>query len=143
MVLKFSEASESKLDGVHPQLVHVVRIALSFGISDFSVREGVRTLERQKLLFAQGATKTMSSKHLIQPDGYGHAVDLYPAPIDMVRVNNNDAREIARFGMIAGLMLRAAQEFGLKIRWGGDWDSDGQTLDHSFFDAPHFEMVIP
>ena len=45
--------------------------------------------------------------------------------------------------MIAGLMMRAAQEEGVHIRWGGDWDSDGQTLDHTFFDAPHFEMVTP
>jgi hypothetical protein len=52
-----------------------------------------------------------------------------------------DAREIVRFGLIAGLMHRAAQEEGVKIRWGADWNGNGQTLDHSFFDAPHFELV--
>lgn len=142
MDLKFSPTSEGRMAGVHPKLVAVARRALSYGLSDFSVREGVRTKERQAQLFGEGATKTLNSKHLIQPDGFGHALDLYPAPIDMVRVNKGDAREIARFGMIAGLMLRAAQEEGVAIRWGGDWDSDGQTLDHSFFDAPHFEMVL-
>ena len=62
---------------------------------DFSVREGVRTPETQKEYVAKGVSKTMASKHLIQPDGYGHAVDLYPSPIDMVKVNKGDAREIS------------------------------------------------
>ncbi len=141
MDLKFGEASERNLEGVHPQLVAVVRKALSYGIIDFSVREGVRTLERQKILLGEGATKTLDSKHITQADGFGHAVDLYPSPIDMVKVNKGDCREIVRFGLIAGCMLRAAEEVGLKIRWGADWDSDGQVLDHTFFDAPHFEIV--
>ena len=40
----------------------------------------------------------MNSKHLIQSDGYGHAVDLYPYPIDMNRVNKGDAK---RFSALA------------------------------------------
>lgn len=133
--------SEERLAGVHPTLIRVVRRALSYGVMDFSVNEGLRTKERQAQLFSEGATRTMNSKHIKQADGYGHAVDLYPYPIDMVRVNKGDAREIARFGVIAGLMYRAAQEEGVKIIWGADWDGDGEVLDHTFFDAPHFELA--
>jgi len=141
MTYTFGGISKNKLTGVHPDLVGVAECALSFGILDFSVSEGVRTEQRQKELLQTGFTKTLASKHLIQADGYGHALDLYPYPIDMARVQKGDAREIARFGLLAGLMLRAAQDLGVKIRWGADWDGDGQTLDHSFFDAPHFELV--
>ena len=138
---RFGKRSEERLVGVHPVLDRVVRRALSYGFIDFSVNEGLRTKERQAQFFSEGSTLTMNSKHIKQADGYGHAVDLYPYPIDMARVIKGDAREIVRFGLIAGLMHRAAQEEGVKIRWGADWNGNGQTLDHSFFDAPHFELV--
>jgi len=138
----FGDKSEERLnDKLDPAMVRVIRKAMSYQIMDFSVRETLRTAERQKILFDDGKTTTMNSKHLMQSDGYSHAVDLYPSPIDMEAVNKGSAKEISRFGVLAGLMKRAAQEEGVTIKWGGDWDSDGQTLDHTFFDAPHFERV--
>jgi peptidoglycan LD-endopeptidase CwlK len=82
----------------------------------------------------------MNSKHIAQADGFGHAVDLYPYPIDMKHVNGGYWPEIIRFGVLAGIIKTLAPKHGLMIRWGMDWDSDGRTLDHSFFDAPHFEI---
>lgn len=136
----FSQNSLKRLDGVHPHLVNIVQDVMAMQIMDFSVAEGVRTVTRQKELVAAGKSKTMRSKHIIQADGYGHAVDLYPFPINMAAVNRGDAREIYRFGMLAGLMLSAAKKRGIIIRNGADWDGDGETLDHTFFDAPHFEL---
>lgn len=138
---KFSPKSLAKLEGVHPDLQRVVSRAMTYQIIDFSVNEGVRTRERQAMLVAQGKSQTMNSKHLKQLDGYGHAVDLYPSPIDMVKLNKSNPVEVCRFGVLAGLMLLAAKEECVRIKWGGDWDGDGQTLDHSFFDAPHFELI--
>jgi peptidoglycan L-alanyl-D-glutamate endopeptidase CwlK len=110
-------------------------------IMDFSVIEGMRSLHRQRTLVADGKSKTMRSKHLKQPDGYAHAVDLYPYPIDMERVKAGNAQEIIRFGVLSGIILSTARELGINLRWGGDWDMDGETLDHKFFDAPHFELI--
>lgn len=140
---KFSRTSLDNLVGVDPDLVDCVHDVMAMQIMDFSVIEGVRSKARQKDLVARGVSKTMDSKHLIQDDGYGHAVDLYPYPINMPRVHAGDAREIYRFGMLAGLMLAAAKRANIKIVNGADWDGDGQTLDHSFFDAPHFQLVKP
>lgn len=141
MTYKFGTKSLTNLHGVHPHLVMCVEAAMDKQIMDFSVREGVRSLERQKELFKSGASKTMNSKHLIQPDGYGHAVDLYPYPINMDKVNDGNWVEISRFGVLAGIMLSCARELGIKLKWGNDWNGDGQTLDHSFHDAPHFELI--
>lgn len=138
---KFSAVSEKNLAGVHPSLVNIVRRAMSFQVMDFSVKEGVRSLERQKELVYAGKSKTLLSKHLIQSTGYGHAVDLYPSPVDMVKVNADDSREIARFGILSGIVLTCAKLEGIRIINGMDWDGDGETLDHKFFDAPHFELV--
>jgi hypothetical protein len=39
-------------------------------------------------------------------------------------------------------MLRGiAHEMGVKIRWGGDWDSDGEIKDNSFDDLVHVELI--
>lgn len=140
---KFSNRSLERLKGVHPELAEAVKMVMSWQVMDFSVNEGVRTKERQLDLYNRRpvpATRTLKSKHLVQEDGYGHAVDLYPYPIDMKRVRQGDAREIYRFGVLAGLMEAAAIQLGIEITNGADWDDDGQTLDHTFFDAPHFQL---
>jgi peptidoglycan L-alanyl-D-glutamate endopeptidase CwlK len=138
---KFSKKSLDNLVGVHPDLRDLVQEAMALQIMDFAVNEGLRDLRRQSDLFAAGKSKTMNSKHLKQPDGFGHAVDLYPSPIDMVAVNKGSAKEIIRFGVLYGIIATLAAKNKIKIRWGGDWDGDGQTLDHTFFDAPHIELV--
>lgn len=135
------KTSEARLEGLHPDLVRVVRRAMSMQVLDFSIVEGLRTFERQKELFKKGASTTMDSKHLRQADGSGHAFDAYPYPVDMVKVNKGDTKEISRFGLLAGVILAAAKLEGVKIVWGADWDGDGQTLDHTFFDAPHFQLA--
>ena len=140
MTYKLSQKSLERLNGVHPSLIFIVNAAIDTQIMDFSVNEGVRSIDRQKELVSKGASKTMKSKHLIQSDGYGHAVDLYPYPIDMDAVNKNSAVEIVRFGVLAGIIKSLAWTHGIEIEWGGDWDSDGQTLDHTLFDAPHFQL---
>lgn len=139
---KFSARSIKNLEGVHPKLQIVVSEAMASGIMDFSVVEGVRTLDRQRQLVADGKSKTMDSKHLKQADGYGHAVDLFPYPIDMQRVIKGDAREIARFGVLAGVIKAIAHNHGVKVVSGMDWDGDGETLDHTFFDGPHFQIEL-
>lgn len=138
---RFSARSLDNLVGVHPELRAVVEMAMDMQIMDFSVVEGVRTKERQKHLYDTAKSKTLRSKHLIQNDGYGHAVDLYPYPINMQAVHNNDVREVSRFGVLSGIMLTCAKTNGVKIINGMDWDGDGQTLDHTFFDAPHFQIM--
>jgi len=120
----FSERSLNNLKGVHPKLVAVVKRALEITPIDFTVLEGVRSQARQDELWAQGRTKPgqvvtwvqSSGTHGIQADGYGHAVDLAPYPIDWNDYN--------RFDGLANVMFAAAKELGVTLRWGGNWDMD-------------------
>ena len=105
-----------------------MRRALTLSPVDFKVIEGVRTLARQKELFAKKATKTMNSRHLT-----GHAVDLVPLPLDW---NNRQA-----FESVAKAMQQAAKQLGIAIRWGGDWNMNGSSTDEKFYDGPHFELL--
>lgn len=128
-----SEKSQKALVGVHPDLVSLIERVMQKQVVDFSVHEGLRDLTTQKVYLANGVSKTLKSKHLKQPDGFGHAVDLYPYPIDLVAVNKGDVREIVKFGVLAGVMLSTAKELGIGLTWGGYWKSP--------FDCPHFELT--
>jgi len=137
---KLSARSLSRLEGVHPDLVRIVKRAIEITRQDFSVLEGVRTPERQAELYAQGRTKpgqivtwTMTSNHFKQADGFGHAVDLVPYPLDW--------NDLKAFDAIAMAMFDAADELGLKLRWGADWDQDGNLREKGESDSPHFELA--
>lgn len=135
---KLSARSLRNLDGVHPTLVACVKTAIELTTQDFTVVEGLRTLEKQREYFNKGASKTMKSKHLKQSDGYGHAVDLYPYYDGSVQVN----APFAKFEDIKVAMFKAAAMHGCSLTWGADWDNDGSTSDHSFIDSPHFQLNV-
>lgn len=68
---RLSQRSLDRLDGVHPDLVRVVKRAIGLTEVDFAILEGKRSRDRQHKLFRSGASQTMNSRHLT-----GHAVDL-------------------------------------------------------------------
>lgn len=136
---KLGSKSAKTLEGVHPNLIAVVEKAITLSKQDFTVLEGIRTPARQRELYAQGRTKpgpvvtwTMNSRHFVQEDGFGHAVDLAPWPIDW--------NSTKKFDLIAEAMFAAAKELGVSIRWGADWDSDGKPRERGETDSPHFEL---
>jgi len=135
---RFGKRSSATLPEVHPDLQRVLSRALSYGVTDFSIICGARTEAEQAELVRSGMSQTMKSKHLTQPDGYSHAVDILPYPAHVNGVNVWQDKQ--RFCVLAGLMLAAASEEGVSLRWGGDWDSDGNNADSSFLDLPHFEL---
>lgn len=118
---KLGPASLSRLGGVHSDLQNVVKRAIELTTVDFTVLEGLRTLERQKQLYAAGKSQTMHSRHLD-----GHAVDLG------AWVNNKVDWWLPLYAQIAQAMKDAAQELQTPIEWGGDW--------RTFKDSPHFQL---
>ena len=138
MAFKFSKVFETRLQGVKPRLASVVRRALEISAVDFMVVEGLRTIERQRELYAQGRTKpgnkvtwALHSKHL-----EGNAVDLAPFVNGKVDWNN-----LKNFDAIAKAMLQASRELSVPIRWGADWDMDGIPREKGETDSPHFELA--
>ena len=119
--MSFSQRSQKKLEGVHPDLVAVVALALEECSIPFEITDGVRTLEYQKSLVAKGASKTMKSRHLT-----GHAVDVVATP------DGNVSWDMEYYRIIAQAIKAAADYLETPIVWGGDWKS--------FIDGPHFEL---
>lgn len=60
------------------------------------------------------------------------ALDAAPYPIDWLN------RE--RFLAFGGFVLGLAASMGIPIRWGGDWDGDGNPRNQTFHDPGHFEL---
>lgn len=121
MTFQLGAKSYARLNGVHPDLVKVVKRAIGISEVDFTVLEGLRTLTRQKQLLAAGATKTLNSRHLT-----GHAVDLGALVAGSVRW------DWPLYYKIAAAMKQAAAELSIPVEWGGDW--------RSFKDGPHWQL---
>lgn len=134
---------------VHPKLVAVVKRAIELSTVDFSVIEGIRTIEKQREYVKKGVSKTMKSRHLIQPDGYGHAVDLAPliekhltdkewqyskGDLDIGKDAKIPWNSWKAFEEVSKAMKQAAKELNVRITWGGDWKS--------FKDGPHFQIEL-
>jgi peptidoglycan L-alanyl-D-glutamate endopeptidase CwlK len=122
---KFGKRSKERLKGVKPELVNVLNELVK--IMDVTIIEGLRTKERQEELVASGASKTKYSKHL-----EGKAVDLAPYPIDW--------KDRDRFHYMGGMIRGIAKQLNVNVRWGGDWDGDGETKDNGFDDLVHVEL---
>ena len=123
---RFGKRSKSRLKGVNVKLVNVLNELIK--IMDVTIIEGVRSKERQAELLEEGATKVKYSRHM-----EGKAVDLAPYPIDW---NDRD-----RFHYMGGMLRGIAHQMGVKVRWGGDWDGDGETKNNNFDDLVHIELV--
>lgn len=123
---RFGKRSKKRLKGVNSKLINILNELIK--IMDVTIIEGVRSQERQNKLVSEGASKTKYSKHI-----EGKAVDLAPYPI------NWDDRE--RFHYMGGMLRGIAKQLNINIRWGGDWDNDGEIADNSFDDLVHVELL--
>lgn len=157
MTFRLSRASEAHLIGVHPRLVAVVRRAIQISKVDFKVIEGVRSKERMWENYGKGRTvaqclakgvpahyanprvakvtwlsNPLASNHRVMSDGYGHAVDLLPAPYNWA--------EGPVWKQMYEAMMAAAKELKVEIRWGRNWDRDDKIMEKGETDGPHFEL---
>lgn len=139
MEFKFSKESEAKLLTVEKSLQAVAMKALSYGVMDAMVTEGARDEAHQNKMFKTGKSKVKwpNSKHNVTaPEGLARAIDVAPY------VNGAPSWDTNHCLVWAGLMLAAAAELKIKIRWGGNWDMDGEPVtDQKFQDLVHFELV--
>lgn len=111
MSFNLSKRSLSRLEGVDPKLVAIVKRAIELTTVDFGVSEGLRSVETQKKYVAAGKSQTMNSKHIV-----GEAVDL------VAYVDGAVSWELNLYDDIADAMKQAAIELDTPLLWGAAWN---------------------
>lgn len=141
----------ARISTLHPALRVLVEQAATELPGDFLVFETLRAVETQRRYVQRGMSRTMNSKHLKQPDGFAHAVDLVPL------LDGQPRWEWSLIWPIADVMRQLAIAAKVPVTWGGIWDRrldqlagglraevEGYCLRHpgpDFLDGPHYELA--
>jgi peptidoglycan LD-endopeptidase CwlK len=140
---RFGKTSRARLATCHKDLQLVLNTAIKYSPVDFGIAEGHRPVEKQLEYFNAGKSKidgvTKKGKHNYIPS---MAVDIYAFVNGKAEWNNETLSYMA--GLIQGIakMLFSEGKISHSIRWGGNWDRDGEILfDQKFDDLPHLELI--
>lgn len=141
-------------------LIQITVLALKLSPVDFGISQGERTIELQQQYFDENKSR-INPKNYSSPESLAkkakhitikgdpkfdksRAVDVYA----YVKGKKHLAFDHRTLSVIAGCMFSASEillEKGITkhaIRWGGDWDQDGEIVhDQTLIDLPHFEIV--
>jgi peptidoglycan L-alanyl-D-glutamate endopeptidase CwlK len=135
----YGKSSTAKLKTVKHGLQFVCERALAYGIMDASVIQGVRSGIEQDHYYDTGKSKVKwpNGKHNIKsPDELAKAVDIAPY------INGKVSWKKEHCYVWAGLMLAAAKEEGVNLRWGGCWSGKPEDIgNQDFEDLVHFEVM--
>lgn len=131
---KFSSKSLERLETCHEDLQKLfLEVIKHF---DCSIICGHRNQEDQDEAFRTGKSKLKwpLGKH---NSFLSLAVDVAPCLNGKVDWSDHNY-----FKFFAGFVLGVASQMKIKVRWGGDFNSDFNLKNDKFLDMPHFELVI-
>lgn len=130
----FSKSSLDKLATCDRRLYDICSAAIM--LTDFVVVCGHRDKAAQDKAVAEGKSKTPypQSKHNKTPS---EAVDLA-----LYKNGGIDWNDRKGFEELANVILKVAGQQGVKLRWGGDFNRNGNLKDDKFVDLPHFEIDV-
>lgn len=142
---RLGKSSNEKLNTCHQDIQMIVRKAIKLSVIDFGIAEGERSLEKQMIFFKAGKSKidgiTKKGKHNYSPS---LAFDIY------IFLNGKASWDLYHLCYVGGVLTTVAQQLYNEgkithlLRWGGNWDRDGEIVsDQNFDDLPHFELYKP
>lgn len=131
---KWGPRSSQVYSELHPILQHYLDRVLH-EVADISLTCGHRGQKEQNEAFENNFSKVRwpHGKHNQLPS---IAVDLQPYPYP-----KNNSKLAQGLGYIMGRMIQMAAADGITLRWGGDWDKDGDVTDQNFDDLFHIEII--
>jgi peptidoglycan L-alanyl-D-glutamate endopeptidase CwlK len=139
----FSKTSKAKLNTCHIDLQTIMEVSIRYSKIDFGIAEGHRSLEKQQLYYNQGKSKIdgviRKGKHNYQPS---MAVDIYAYVAGKARWSKTDLMYLTGVIDTVASMLLEEGRITHKIRFGSNWDMDGEFItDQTFQDLPHIELI--
>lgn len=150
MSYEFSNTSQERLNTCHKDLIAVANLALKLSDVDFGIAEGQRPLSKQREYFEAGKSKLnpdnpehlKRAKHVISEYRMNaEAFDIY-AWINGANYETHNMAYLAGVILTASKILYQMEVITHKVRWGGNWNSNGEIItDQSFDDLVHFELI--
>lgn len=137
----FGTASKASRAKLHPLLQKFVDELIKE--IDFKILDATRGRAAQTKAYNTGKSKAKfgQSAHNYVP---AVAVDLFPAPYiwpdDKTATAAQRKAAAAAFKELGEKGLAVAKRLGIPIRWGGDWNMDGDKTTSDSWDQPHFEL---
>ena len=136
--------SKRHLSRTDPRFTPIANRAIR--ILDFSVTNSYRGRRYQNAAFyadpQRSQLKFPDSKHNKWPS---KAIHFEPYPNPWPDETETDklvyAKQLGRFYLLAGIIIGIGIEMKIPIRWGGDWNMDGDIMDQSFDDLSHYEVM--
>lgn len=159
---KLGTKSKQRYDTLHPDLQLIVDATLELCVVDFSIHEGHRPVEKQFEYykkgreFVDGRWKVVNKKNVITNiDGHfkkgkhNHTPSLALDFTAFVQGKPELTWDTVHLTYIGASMIMIAEflfeteEIEHKLRWGGNWDKDGDLADNTLYDRPHVELYKP
>ena len=134
-----SEKSKKRRDGVNSRLIEINDLALTISHIDFGIPRdgGIRTAERQNVLFKNGKSKA----DVFVNESYhqtGDALDFYAF------VAGRASWQEDHLTVVAAAHLQAASILGYGLEWGGFWKSNKLINGIPYgWDAAHLQLAAP
>jgi peptidoglycan L-alanyl-D-glutamate endopeptidase CwlK len=158
----FGEASLKQLSTLHPDLRLIMTEAIKRCEVDFALVEGYRSPEKQFEYFKKGRALDQHGNWVVvnkrnvitNIDGYKiiGKHNYYPSIAVDIAAYVPDKPDLAydpsHLSYIAGSIMRIAEQLYDEgkithlVRWGGDWNVNGDFTDSNLCDKPHFEIYI-
>lgn len=139
-------SSSAKLATCHPVLQKIAQAAMLVTPMDFTIVVGWRGKADQDAAVAAGASKTPwpTSKHNHMngstPESYAFDFAPWYAIPPNIRWNEGGSFRFLA-GLLIGVGTPIAQAAGFRLRYGGDFNGDGDLTNDSFVDNDHLEIV--
>lgn len=153
MTYQFGTQSRQRLATCHPDLVLIAEEALRYSPVDFGISEGVRSDQKQLEYFLAKKSRLDpripaqrdKCRHLSDETGVSNAFDVYA----YIPGKPQLAYDLNHLSLIGGILTSTAARLldegriTSRVRWGGNWDGDGEIIvDQTFNDLPHLERVL-
>lgn len=162
----FGNKSSEVLCQLHSDLQMILVWGLKYSPVDFGLNDGYRSPEKQFEYFKVGRKKHDSERWIpTHPDKKGVITNCDGYQIKSKHNYNPSLAvdlkiyvlgkpsltyDVAHLSLVAGVLIASATflyeqgKIQHKLRWGGNWDKDGEILfDQEFDDIPHVELYKP
>jgi peptidoglycan L-alanyl-D-glutamate endopeptidase CwlK len=158
----FGNRSLKQYNTLHPDLQTILDWGIKYCRVDFSLHEGHRPPEKQFEYFKRGRKKVdgqwvveNSKATITNVDGFNIKGKHNYSPslaIDVTAYVPNkpqlawDSIHLTYIGASLIMISELLYEQGVIqhiLRWGGNWDRDGDLSDNRLYDRPHLELYKP